>query len=87
MSQIILSDQAVMSNSIAAFVLRHPEIDNVDDAYNCWVQEEQWKDYPWTDPDTPVFCLHMLDVCMHKIDRETLDEIQYEEERMLLSSL
>lgn len=85
--QVPLSGQAIMSNSIVEFVLAHPEITDVFEAYNKWVQKEQWKDFPWGDPDTPPFCLHMFDFCMHSVSRETLDDIFYEENRLLLAAI
>lgn len=86
MMQMPLSDCGMMSNSIMEFVLNHPEITDVLEAYNKWVVKEQWRAFPWDDPDTPVFCIQMFDVCMHKISRESLDEMWYEEQRILLQS-
>lgn len=78
-----LSDKAMMSNSIVAFVLSHPEINDPFVGYNMWTKETSDRDFPWCQPDTPAFCIHILDVCIN-MDRETLQELWEEEQYQLV---
>lgn len=86
MSESPLSNRANMSNSIVKFVLENPGHKNSIEAYNAWVIQNQWRDFPWTNPDTVPFCLHMFHFCMNQIPREMLDEIWYREQLMLQGS-
>ena len=78
-----LSDKAMMSNSIVAFVLSHPEIKDPFVGYNMWTKETRDRDFPWGYPDTPAFYIHIFDVCIN-MERETLQELWEEEQYQLV---
>lgn len=83
MSYLPLSDKGRMSQSIAGFVVQHPEFTDIIAAYNAWVTEVQWRSFPWDETDIVPFCLNIFDVCMNKLTRKTLEDIYYSEEMLL----
>lgn len=82
MNMMPLSEKGMMSNSILEFVLRHPELQNPIEAYNEWTKIVKNRVFPWDDPETPGFCLHIFDFCLRQ-DRKILEEVHDEEMRIL----
>ena len=78
-----LTDKGKVSNSIAGFVLNHPELHDIMDAYNQWAREEIHSDFPWSADWFPSFCLDIFSTCMFKMSRKMLQRIYYQEMRCL----
>ncbi len=81
-----LSQKGQMSNSIARFVLNHPEITDCLEAYNQWVRHEQFRDFPLGQSETVSFCLEIFNTCINFLTREQLEEILYNEDKFLILS-
>lgn len=86
MAQLPLSDKGRISNSILEFVLFHPQTDDVLKAYNQWAQTEAARDFPWGEGWMPSFCLTIFSTCMNVLTRENLEDIYYEEQKILIQS-
>ena len=79
MSPLPLNDRGVVSNSVGAFMYRHPELDDIIDAYNLWVEENKDMAFPWGEPWLPQFVLELLDMCINKLSRHMVAAFYYQE--------
>lgn len=79
-----LSENSLIANSIANFVLGHPDIKDIISAYNEWVKTEQYRALPLRGAKQTSFCLEIFSTCLEKLTSEQLNEIMYNEKRMLL---
>lgn len=80
--QVPLSDHGRISNSIANYVLEHPDNRELIPLYNGWVHKESKKNFPLHNPDTLLFCLQIFETCL-KLPRDLLAEIQEDEASIL----
>lgn len=86
MSKIPISDRGCMANSIAQYVLDHPDTKDIMEAYNDWVRQEQHRDFPWGDADVVVLCLELFHTFIHAIPQEVLADICYDEACQLIQT-
>ncbi len=86
MSNLPLSERGAIANSVANFVLENPEYTNILEAYNAWVQKERYRDFPWGDADMVALCLELFDAYLHKLPRDMLEDIMYDEMCQLLQT-
>jgi hypothetical protein len=77
--QLPLTEKGYIANSIAKFVLDHPEEKDILKAYNKWVVQERFMNYSLGQADTVVFCLDIFDTCINGISPELLREIYINE--------
>lgn len=75
MSTLPLSERSIIANAIADFVLAHPDITDIFEAYNQWAVKEQTRDFPWDKGWMPAFCLEIFNTCIHKMERGALEEV------------
>lgn len=88
-----LNLESIIANSIARYVLAHPELTDTVQAYNAWVVDEAKAcNYPM-DHKMTMFALEQFDCDLHLQTRERLremleieDEYQIEYNRMMVAS-
>lgn len=86
MRQLPLADKGYMTNSIADFILRHPQLTDPMEAYNLWALEARSRDFPWKDAESIAFCIEMFSACI-KMPKDLLGELYYDEQKFLIQSV
>ena len=86
MAQMPITEKSQIANSIARFVLAHPDLDNILDAYNMWASEQRFRCFPWGEAWMVAFSLEIFNTCIHKLSRELLDDLYYDEECILIKT-